>query len=193
MAGANRLQAEFKSLLKRDDLANFIACPEEDNVFEWHFCIFGLTDCEYEGGFYHGRLMFPRDYPFKPPGIIMWTPNGRFAVNKRICTNFSDYHPELWIPSWTVSTIIVGLISFMNTDEITAGAIRTTESQKRQLAAISLDWNFKNITKFETIFKPYFDKLGIDPTTKLAVNQKTTAVKNAKPEGMPLEEFEFIL
>lgn len=131
MAGTNRLQAEFKSLLKRDDLANFIACPEENDMFDWHFCIFGLKDCAYEGGFYHGKLLFPRDYPFKPPGIIMWTPNGRFAPNKRICTNFSDYHPELWIPSWTVSTIIVGLISFMNTEEITAGAIRTTETQKR--------------------------------------------------------------
>jgi ubiquitin-conjugating enzyme E2 J2 len=79
----------------------------------------------------------------------MWTPNGRFQPNMRICTNFSDYHPELWIPSWTVSTIIVGLISFMNSDEITAGAIRTTDLQKRQLAATSLTYNFKNITKFE--------------------------------------------
>jgi ubiquitin-conjugating enzyme E2 J2 len=87
----------------------------------------------------------------------MWTPNGRFQPNMRICTNFSDYHPELWIPSWTVSTIIVGLISFMNSDEITAGAIRTTDLQKRQLAATSLTYNFKNITKFELMFKPYFE------------------------------------
>jgi ubiquitin-protein ligase len=101
-------------LLKRSSLANFVAAPEEENIYEWHFLIFGLVDSPFEGGFYHGRLMFPREYPFKPPGIMMWTPNGRFQTNKRICTNFSDYHPELWIPSWSVSTIIVGLISFMN-------------------------------------------------------------------------------
>lgn len=110
----------------------------------------------------------------------------------RICTNFSDYHPELWIPSWTVSTIIVGLISFMNEEEITAGAIRTTESQKRQYAAQSLSYNFKSIAKFEPIFKPYFDQMGIDPVTKLAEAQVPTLVKAKKIEGMTLEEFDFV-
>ena len=114
MAGTTRLNSEFKNLLKRTDLSNFIAVPEEKNVFEWHFVVYGLKDCPYEGGFYHGRLSFPRDYPFKPPGIKMLTPNGRFEPSKKICTNFSDYHPELWNPSWTVSTIVLGLISFMN-------------------------------------------------------------------------------
>ncbi len=73
-----RLQTEFKILLKRKDLANFIAVPEESNILEWHFCIFGLTDCPYEGGYYHGKLLFPRDFPFKPPGIMFLTPSGRF-------------------------------------------------------------------------------------------------------------------
>lgn len=131
MAGSTRLQAEFKTLLKRKNFENFIAAPEEANIFDWHFCIFGLRDCPYEGGIYHGKLTFPRDYPFKPPGIQMWTPNGRFEPNKKICTSFSDYHPELWNPSWSVSTIIVGLISFMCADEFTTGAIRTTEAEKR--------------------------------------------------------------
>jgi ubiquitin-conjugating enzyme E2 J2 len=40
-----------------------------ENIFEWHFLVFGLKDCPYEDGFYHGKLTFPRDYPFKPPGI----------------------------------------------------------------------------------------------------------------------------
>jgi ubiquitin-conjugating enzyme E2 J2 len=55
--------------MKRKDLANFVAVPEEDNIFEWHFLVFGLQECPYEGGFYHGKISFPRDYPFKPPGI----------------------------------------------------------------------------------------------------------------------------
>jgi ubiquitin-conjugating enzyme E2 J2 len=99
----------------------------------------------------------------------MWTPNGRFEPNKKICTSFSDYHPELWNPSWSVTTIIVGLISFMCAEEFTAGAIRTTEAQKRQFALSSLEYNFKSITKFEIIFRPYFEYIGIDPVTKLAV------------------------
>lgn len=84
----------------------------------------------------------------------------------------------MWIPSWTVSTIIVGLISFMNTEEITAGAIRTTDMTKRQMAAASLQWNFKNITKFEPVFSAYFKQMGIDPVTKLALKQ---------PQNVPIE------
>jgi ubiquitin-conjugating enzyme E2 J2 len=39
---------------------------------------------------YHGKVKFPEEYPFKPPGISMITPNGRFATNKRICMSMSD-------------------------------------------------------------------------------------------------------
>jgi ubiquitin-conjugating enzyme E2 J2 len=54
---------------KRKDLANFVACPDDKNMFEWYFCIFGLEECPYEGGFYVGKLTFPKEYPFKPPAI----------------------------------------------------------------------------------------------------------------------------
>ena len=62
-------------------------------------------------------IMFPSEYPFKPPGIKarvqlapfgcqvspeadfplplvqMITPSGRFTPNHKICFSMSDYHP----------------------------------------------------------------------------------------------------
>ena len=35
------------------------------------------------GGYYHGKLLFPDGYPFKPPGIMMLTPSGRFQTATR--------------------------------------------------------------------------------------------------------------
>ena len=35
------------------------------------------------GGYYHGKLVFPKEFPFKPPKIIMITPNGRFKTDTR--------------------------------------------------------------------------------------------------------------
>lgn len=64
----------------------------------------------------------------------MITPSGRFQVNTRLCLSISDYHPDTWNPSWTVSTIITGLISFMNENSHTLGALNTTDSEKRILA-----------------------------------------------------------
>ena len=111
--GAKRLNKEFMVLSRRADFACFYATPEENDIFVWHFIIFGLTDCVYEGGFYHGKLKFPATYPFKAPEIFMVTPNGRFHLNSSICMSFSNYHPELWSPAWGVDKIMLGLLSFM--------------------------------------------------------------------------------
>jgi ubiquitin-conjugating enzyme E2 J2 len=94
-----------------------VTVPNPANIHEWHYCIYGLKDCPLEGGFYHGKLIFPKDYPFKPPSILMITPNGRFKPMKRICMTMSDYHPEQWNPIWSVETIITGLVSFFNSNE----------------------------------------------------------------------------
>ncbi len=31
----------------------------------------GPENTPYEGGYYHGKLVFPREFPFKPPAIYM--------------------------------------------------------------------------------------------------------------------------
>ena len=45
---------------------------------------------------YHGVIMFPKDYPWKPPEIKMLTPTGKFGVGINICLSMSSYHPETW-------------------------------------------------------------------------------------------------
>ncbi len=46
-------------------------------VQEWHFVLQGQD--EFKGGVYHGKITFPSSYPYKPPSILMFTPNGRHA------------------------------------------------------------------------------------------------------------------
>jgi len=47
-------------------------------------------------------------------------------------------------PLWSTSSVLTGLLSFMCEDEITTGAIRTSDAEKRRLAKESLEWNMKN-------------------------------------------------
>lgn len=74
-------------------------------------CVYvpGAKGSPYEGGYYHGKLKFPPEYPLKPPSIMMITPSGRFKPNTRLCLSMSDFHPESWNPMWSVSTILMGL------------------------------------------------------------------------------------
>ena len=103
-----------------------------------------MTDCAYEGGFYHGMLKFPATYPFSAPEIFMVTPNGRFHLGKSICMSFSNYHPELWSPAWGVDKIMLGLLSFMQTEDHTYGSISASEAERKRLAKESREFNLKN-------------------------------------------------
>lgn len=152
-----RLTKEYKLIVESPP--QFIeARPNEDNILEWHYIITGPTDTPYVNGQYHGTLTFPSDYPYKPPAIRMITPNGRFKENTRLCLSMSDYHPDLWNPGWSVSTILTGLLSFMTGNETTTGSIVTTEQQKKYYAAKSMEFNTFNNTRFKLIFPDVVDR-----------------------------------
>lgn len=104
----------------------------------------GAPDTPYEGGYYHGKVVFPTEYPWKPPTIVMITPSGRFETNRRICLSISDFHPELWCASWTVSTILTGIISFFNSEETTVGSLSDSVEMRRQFASQSIAFNIKD-------------------------------------------------
>ncbi len=70
----------------------------------------------------------------------------------------SDYHPETWQPSWRVSSILIALISFMNGNEFTAGAMRSSDKDKRILAQRSLEFNSKD-KEFMEIFAKDLEKI----------------------------------
>lgn len=128
------------------------AVPSEANILEWHYVLTGPPDTPYAGGEYHGTLVFPADYPFKPPAIRMITPSGRFLTNQRLCLSISDYHPKSWNPAWSVSTILTGLLSFMVSDEHTAGSTTSTTADKRIYAQRSHEWNTKRNDKYKEHF-----------------------------------------
>ena len=100
--------------------------------------LLGTPGSDYDGGVYHGKVVFPPQYPFKPPSITMCTPSGRFAVNTRLCLSMSDFHPETWNPLWSVASILTGLQSFFYSEEPTSGSVNASPAQRRQLAADSL-------------------------------------------------------
>ena len=106
-------------------------------MFIWYYVVFGLKDCDYENGFYMGKLIFPKEYPYKPPQIKMLTESGRFVINYPICLSISSHHPESWDPTWSVRSIILGLISFFVDSKNTLGAITSTSEEKKKIAKAS--------------------------------------------------------
>lgn len=148
----SRLQKEFQGIVK-EPVPNAITLPDPKNWLRWHYVIYGLEG-PFFGGIYHGELVFPANYPMGPPSIRMFTPNGRFIQNHKICTSMSDFHPESWTPIWNVGTIITGLISFMQDNERSTGCEITTYNQKVYYAKSSMAFNMADPV-FTRIFEDH--------------------------------------
>ena len=133
----------------------------EGNLLKWYFVIHSLKDDDYKGGVYLGKIIFPSEYPMKPPDIQFITPNGRFELKKKICLSFTSYHPETWSAAWTVQNMLIGLISFMLTNEAATGTVSTSSFEKRKLARESVMYNMQ-LDDFTKAFKQDLDNLGIN-------------------------------
>ncbi|KAI0313195.1 ubiquitin-conjugating enzyme/RWD-like protein [Amylostereum chailletii] len=160
-AASKRLSKEYM-LMQRDPPPFVWAAPDEKDILTWNYLIRGPPDSHFSGGEYHGVLLFPPEYPFKPPGIKMYTPSGRFQPDKKICFSMSDFHPGSWNPAWSVATILTGLVSFMLSDEMTTGSVTTTDVDKRAYASKSHAWNLGQ-RRFKEAFPDYCTPIARNP------------------------------
>jgi len=141
-----RIRADLREL-QVDPSDQYFALPLEENIFEWHFVILGQAGTDFEGGIYHGRIMLPSEYPFKPPNFMLLTPNGRFELRKKICLSISGYHPEHWQPAWGIRLILEALISFFPTPgEGAVGSCDYPKAEREKLARQSIEWTKKDQT-----------------------------------------------
>ncbi|KAI6659317.1 hypothetical protein LOD99_14988 [Oopsacas minuta] len=180
LTALSRLKQDYLRI-KKDPVPFISAEPLPSQILEWHFVVEGPQNSPYYGGFYHGKLLFPKEYPFKPPAIYMQTPNGRFRTNERICLSISDFHPELWNPSWSVSTILTGLLSFMLENSQTVGSIESSPYDKQKLAHDSLQYNLRN-----SLFKELFPEIVLRIQEKLQSESQAITTYSDSFESLPI-------
>ncbi|CEP00848.1 E2 ubiquitin-conjugating enzyme [Plasmodiophora brassicae] len=165
---------------------DFVAAPLDDNMFDWHFTIRGPRDTEFEGGIYHGRIVLPSDYPFKPPDLMLLTPSGRFETGKKICLSISGFHPEFWQPSWSIRTVLVALIAFLPTDPQGAiGSLEYSKEERRAFAAQSTSWKCPvcgvvNADHFSTQQAPNLEQRPIPDTERQVADQHEPAAEQQR-------------
>lgn len=178
-----RIQADIREL-SIDPSPMYTAHPLENDMFEWHFTIRGAKDTDFEDGYYHGRILLPAEYPFKPPNIVFLTPSGRFETNTKVCLSFSAFHPELWQPAWGIRLILEALVSFLPTPGDGAiGALDWTSAERKRLAKKSVDYVCPTCGKCSDILKKIEQKIarkgGIDGNKKPSMFQKQIAELHA--------------
>ncbi|KAL3757327.1 hypothetical protein ACHAWU_008488 [Discostella pseudostelligera] len=125
--GTELLKRQLHELAKNPiDLVS-VGLTDESNVHDWEILIMGPDGTLYEGGFFKARLVFPKDFPNKPPTMTfqseMWHPN--IYKNGEVCISIlhdpgEDPHnshetaEERWRPILGVEQILMSVISMLS-------------------------------------------------------------------------------
>lgn len=113
MAGIIRLTKELKDLQKNPP-SNCTAEPEDaENMFKWKGQLYGPVDTPYQGGIFNLNIIFPTEYPFKPPKINFDTKIYHPNINSTgvICL---DILKDKWSPALTLSKVLISISSLLS-------------------------------------------------------------------------------
>jgi len=107
-----RLQKELTEIQK-DTPANCSAGPNNNDLFNWEATIIGPTETPYEGGIFRLKILFPADYPFKPPKITFETRIYHPNINSTggICL---DILKDQWSPALNVTKVLLSICSLLD-------------------------------------------------------------------------------
>ncbi|CAE7793339.1 ubc4, partial [Symbiodinium microadriaticum] len=106
-----RIQRELQEL-GREPPDNVSAGPVGDDLFRWQATLMGPEDSPYAGGVFFVDIVFPADYPFKPPKLAFSTRIYHCNINSNgsICL---DILKDQWSPALTISKVLISLGSLL--------------------------------------------------------------------------------
>jgi len=111
MASAKRIRKELDNI-KNEPPANCSAGPDNDDIFNWSATVMGPQSSPYEGGVFYLNIVFPQNYPFKPPKITFVTKVYHPNINSGggICL---DILKDQWSPALTIDKVLLSICSLL--------------------------------------------------------------------------------
>ena len=141
-----RIQKELVEFNK-DPPTNITAgVLNEDDLFHWHARIMGPSDSPYEGGVFYLNIVFPTDYPFKPPKCTFITkiyhPN--INSNGSICL---DILKDQWSPALNISKVLLSISSLLTDcnpdDPLVPEIANVYKTDRKKYDEIAREWTKK--------------------------------------------------
>lgn len=107
-----RLNKELKEL-QADPPCNCSATTIDDDINHWEATIIGPENTPYENGIFKLDIVFPDNYPFKPPKVKFMNRIFHPNINKfgNICLDILNQN---WSPALTVCKLLLSISSLLN-------------------------------------------------------------------------------
>ena len=146
-----RIKRELNELSK-DPPANCSAGPITQDVFKWRAFISGPTESPYENGLFHLNIVFPNDYPFKPPKVTFVTkiyhPN--INSNGAICL---DILKEQWSPALTIGKVLLSISSLLTDanpdDPLSPEVANLYKNDRKAFVETAKEWTRKYANNYD--------------------------------------------
>ncbi|CAH8641764.1 unnamed protein product [Dicrocoelium dendriticum] len=140
-----RINKELQDL-GQDPPAQCSAGPIADDLFVWQATIAGPAESAYEGGVFFLKIVFPTDYPFKPPKVSFDTkiyhPN--INMNGSICL---DILRGQWSPALTISKVLLSICSLLTDpnpeDPLCPDIARQYKTNRSEYEETAREWTRK--------------------------------------------------
>ncbi|KAF8531653.1 ubiquitin-conjugating enzyme [Gautieria morchelliformis] len=145
MTALRRIQKEFVAV-KNNPIPGLSVEPKEDNMLDWTCHIKAASDSPYKGGTFHFKLIFPDNFPFKPPSVTFMTKiyHPGFDEEGHICVPILR---DQWKPTVTVSTILHTVQDKLNNpspeDPFEPEIAALLRENKNKFLATAKDWTKK--------------------------------------------------
>jgi len=153
-----RMSGGILTRLKKE-LAELAECPpancsagrHESDILRWKATIIGPSGSPYEGGVFDLDIVFPGDYPFRPPRVTFLTQIFHCNINGQgdICL---DILKDRWSPALTVSKVLLSICSLMDDpnpdDPLSMEAADVFKQSRDAYDAKAREWTLQYATEY---------------------------------------------
>ena len=108
-----RLQKELNEITTNPPSGCSAAPINPVDMYDWAATITGPADSPYEGGVFVLRVVFPKDYPFRPPKVTFGTKIFHPNISRlggEICL---DILKDEWSPALTIEQVLLSITSLL--------------------------------------------------------------------------------
>lgn len=144
---SRRIAKELKDL-ESEDLGTCSAGPSSpDNLYAWTGTIIGPSDSPYAGGVFHLAILFPVDYPFKPPKVTFTTKVFHPNINAQggICL---DILKDQWSPALSIGKVLLSISSLLTDpnpkDPLVPDIAHLYETNRLEFNRVARDWTLRH-------------------------------------------------
>ena len=157
--------------IEKNPIENIIIALSDIGIYDIFF-LMKFDEFPYNNLYLFGKLKLPTKYPYSASDFYVYTKNGRFETDKKICTNSSSYHQESFSATYNIRNLLISLYSFVYEESTGIGSLNMCNENRQNYSNESLKSN-KKIDRFNELFSNRLSEFTLKKNQNIEIDDKT--------------------